>query len=103
VYSASLRDMTVHSHTSSFTLSATRVYPADLAARAGENGFDVRTFYSAHESNPTEVWSEHPERIHLPSVMHFTNQSVCGEKPLTIVTAIYQGYGKLAPVRRNPT
>ncbi len=32
----------------------------------------------------------------------FTNQSLCQNQPFTLLTSIYDGYGKMAPNRRAP-
>ena len=41
--------------------------------------------------------------IKVPSVFHFENRSLCDEQPVTLLTGIYPGLGKMAPTLRNPT
>ena len=41
--------------------------------------------------------------IKVPSVFHFENRSMCDEQPVTLLTGIYPGLGKMAPTLRNPT
>ena len=70
-----------------------RIYPDDLVTRAGPNGFDADAFYSGSPVNPSAVWSGHREAISVPTQMHFSNESLCAGKPLTLLTAIYEGFG----------
>ncbi len=43
------------------------------------------------------------EDVEVPTTVPFKNSTKCGGgKPLTFVTALYNGYGKQAPLRRNP-
>ena len=41
--------------------------------------------------------------IKVPSVFHFENQSLCDGQPVSLLTGIYPGLGKMAPTLRNPT
>lgn len=47
-------------------------------------------------------WNDHEEYLELPSTIIFNNQSLCGNKAITLLTAIYNGYGKMGPLLRNP-
>ena len=59
--------------------------------------------YYTHPFNPTEQWDEHKEEIEVPTRIPFVNESLCGGRPFVLLTAVYTGYGHMAPVRRNPS
>ena len=48
------------------------------------------------------AWESHPEELEIPSPLQFSNENLCGDKDFTLLTAIYRGYGKMGPLRRNP-
>ncbi len=52
---------------------------------------------------PTNLVPMQGEDVEVPTTVPFKNSTKCGGgKPLTFVTALYNGYGKQAPLRRNP-
>ena len=54
-------------------------------------------------TNPTEQWSNVAEKITLPTKFHWLNESLCKDVPVTMVVSAYNGgYGKFAPLDRNP-
>ena len=50
----------------------------------------------------TTDWNYHPEYIEIPSTIIFQNASRCGRNGFTLMSALYNGYGRMAPLRRNP-
>ena len=64
---------------------------------------DVRDIFGKHPVSPTDQWSRIDETISIPLNISFTNQTYCRKQPLSFVLAHYEGYGKVAPNRRNPT
>lgn len=92
--------MTVHSSTPAFTMSISKVFPDNLAKNGDR--ISVGEYYSQHPVNPDPLWLQHSESVELPSKISFTNDSRCGSQPLTFSTVLYNGLGKLAPLRRNP-
>ena len=63
---------------------------------------NMKKFASENPIQNTSAWSNHAEELHVPSPLHFKNDSFCGGKAFTLLTSIYEGYGKMAPLRRNP-
>ncbi len=59
---------------------------------------------SGHPTNPTDMWINGvAESAELPTRLTFANSSLgCEDFPVTFVIADYKGFGKLAPLRRNP-
>ena len=57
-----------------------------------------------HRVNPNHGWERYKESIEIPSVFHFSNATLgCEDMPVTMLVAIYDGYGKFAPIRRSPS
>lgn len=48
------------------------------------------------------MWNGLTENIEIPTKFYFANQSLCDDLPITLVVVAYKGYGKIAPLRRNP-
>lgn len=63
---------------------------------------DIKEFYNQHPVNPSTNWLKYEEDIEIPTFIPFQNESRCRDKPMTILTTIYDGLGKMAPIRRNP-
>ena len=63
---------------------------------------DIKQFAASNSVNNFTDWNNHPEDIEIPSTFKFKNQSLCGNTGITVMTALYDGYGKMAPLRRNP-
>jgi hypothetical protein len=63
----------------------------------------MRDLYYLDKVNPTSAWMGYKESIGLPTTLPWSNQTRCGTKPITLLTAIYPAYGKFAPLRRNPS
>jgi hypothetical protein len=40
--------------------------------------------------------------VEIPTTWYFDNNTLCQGQPFTLLTAIYNGYGKMAPNRRAP-
>ena len=99
-FSASEQDMTLHSSTPAFTMSISKVLPANLG-RSGDR-VNVRDFYAGHPVNPDPLWLQHEEQVEIPARIHFKNSSRCADKPITFMTALYNGLGKMVTLRRNP-
>ena len=64
---------------------------------------DAREIFGNHPVSSTDQWSRIEETVSIPLNITFTNNTYCRKQPLSIVLAHYEGYGKIAPIRRNPT
>ena len=64
---------------------------------------DIQDISGKHPLFPTDQWSRIGESISIPLNITFTNDTFCQKQPLSLVLAHYEGYGKFAPNRRNPT
>ena len=58
--------------------------------------------FGNHPTNPANMWNGLTENIEIPTKFYFANQSLCDDLPITLVVVAYKGYGKIAPLRRNP-
>ncbi len=102
VFSSKDDTIMIHSHDdSAYTLTMMRTYPAILNAKYGSR-MDVKEVYANNSIVNTSHWHYHPESLEIPTYFNWTNNNKCFGKPVTILTAIYNGYGKMAPLRRNP-
>ena len=50
----------------------------------------------------TTDWNYHPEYIEIPSTIIYKDENKCGKHGVTVMNAIYNGYGRMGPLRRNP-
>ena len=50
---------------------------------------------------PNQTWDNIKDTWSVPTGM-FQDQKGCNQYPLTVITGIFNGYGKSAPKRRNP-
>ena len=64
---------------------------------------DVREIFAEHPVSATNQWSRIDETMIIPLNISFTNHTYCNKQPLSLILAHYEGYGKVAPIRRNPT
>jgi len=90
-------------------VSVLKVTREGLKRRAESEGrypdaINVANYFSAHKTNPTETWAAMKERVWIPSELHFHENSTCSNNSddVTVLVAAYKGYGKFAPLRRNP-
>ncbi len=76
---------------------------SDFSSRYGSR-VTLSAFMSSHAVNPTDMWEERAEEVELPTDLHFVNGSLlgCDRYPVSFLAAVYKGYGRMAPVRRNP-
>jgi hypothetical protein len=103
-FSASDKMMMVHGDApGSFTMTAVKLYPQRLAnfAKDGKR-INIKELAANNSISNFTAWERHAESLELPSQLFFTNQTSCGNNSFTLLTAIYDGYGKMAPLRRNP-
>ena len=99
-YNASLADMTMHWNTEAFTLTSMKVFPGTLEQWGTK--VNIRDYFHNHPVNPTTQW-DMDEAIVIPSTVPYTNDSLCGDQPMTFLFGVYHGYGLFAPLKRNPT
>ncbi len=64
---------------------------------------NLKEYFAKHPVNPTRQWQDLDEAIVIPHSVPFKNDSYCGSVPQTYFFGVYHGYGKFAPVKRNPT
>lgn len=58
--------------------------------------------YSGQEwSRVRQMWDNPRDRFSVPMGM-FRDQDRCRSKPITLVASIFNGYGEVALLRRNP-
>lgn len=100
LYKEDLKDMTVHAESPAFTLSVSKVYPENFA-KYGDH-LRLADFYNNHPVNPNSQWLKYDESVQVPTKLHFKNESRCGGRPFTLLTARFNGYGDMSPPRRNP-
>ena len=99
-YDASEQIMMVHSQSKGLTLTSAKLSPKGLE-KFGPR-IDIKNFASNNTVKNFTSWNEHRETLEIPSKFHFTNEAFCGTKEVTLLAAIYNGYGKMSPMRRNP-
>ncbi|XP_059078438.1 uncharacterized protein LOC131876911 [Tigriopus californicus] len=99
-YDYELSDMTIHSKAPGYTMSASKIKPNKFQ-KYGDR-LQINGFYTSHPVYPDPLWNEVDETIEIPTKIPFVNQTYCEEKPFTLLTTVYHGYGKMAPLRRNP-
>ena len=93
-------EFVIHSENRGIVMSAIKVFPSRFA-RYGDS-INIAEFYSNHPVASTNQWNMFLESIEVPTNWTFTNDTVCQGLPFTLLTAIYDGYGKMAPIRRAP-
>ena len=49
-----------------------------------------------------KTWKDPKDTFSVPTGMFLTNE-VCNDKPVTMSATILNGYGEVAPKRKNPT
>ncbi len=104
LFDAERNEMLVHQVSPGvMTLSIMKVEQDAFRDRYGEHPVELSSFFSDHSVNPTEAWTLYQETLKLPTVFHFKNDSLCKNLPVSILAGIYDGYGKVAPLRRNPS
>jgi hypothetical protein len=81
-------------------MSTIKVFPKRFS-KYGDR-LNVADFYANHPVASTNQWYNFLETIEIPTKWNFINNSLCQSQPFTLLTAIYDGYGKMAPVRRAP-
>ena len=89
----------VHSHSPGMTLTAMKV-PKEGLKPFGKR-IDISKLAANNSISKFTDWIHHPEYIEIPSTWIFKNESFCNRNNITIMTALYNGYGKMAPLRRN--
>ena len=99
-YDASKPMMMVHAHSSAITMTVAKLTMQGLKSFGGR--IDVKKMASQNTVNNFTEWDNHNEYLEIPSTIMFKNESLCGNKSFTLLTAIYNGYGKMGPLRRNP-
>ena len=58
--------------------------------------------YSAPEwFIPKQKWDNPMDTFSIPTGM-FKDQPNCADKPLTVISSILNGYGRVVPPRKNP-
>ena len=99
-YDASKPMMMVHAQSPAVTMTAAKLTINGLKS-FGER-INVAQMASNNTINNFTGWENHDEYLEIPSTIIFKNQSLCANKAFTLFTAIYDGYGKMGPKRRNP-
>ncbi len=94
-------DFSIHSMSAAYAMTVNKVFP-DKFSQYGAS-LNMKAHWGSHPVNPTDMWEHFEEEVEIPSSVPFKNESKCGGKPMTIAVTIYPGYGKQAPLRRNPT
>lgn len=100
MFSAARDEMVIHVQSDGMMLSAMKFDPNQFQ-RTG-TFHEIHSFYANHPMNPNQGWDKYPEHIEFPTRFHFKNSSQCAHLPITFVQAIFDGYGAMAPLRRNP-
>ena len=90
----------VHAHSPAVTMTAAKLTMSGLKS-FGER-IDIAQMASNNTIKNFTAWQNHNEYLEIPSTILYKNQSLCGNKSFTLFTAIYDGYGKMGPLRRNP-
>ena len=101
LYAYSHRDFSIHSSSDAYAMTVNKVFP-DRYEQYGAF-LNMKAHWGSHPVNPTDMWDHYEEEVEVPTTITFKNDSLCSGRPLTIAVAIYPGYGKQAPLRRNPT
>ena len=100
-YDASEKQMIIHSDSEAMTMTAAKLTPKGLTKFGGPK-IDINDLASNNTINNFTAWTRHPERLQIPSRFHFKNKKFCESKEFTLLAAVYDGYGKMGPLRRNP-
>ena len=98
--SISRSEFVVHSDNRGIVMSVTKLFPSRFAGYG--DSVNIAEFYADHPVASTGQWYKFLETIEVPTNLTFANDSVCQGLPFTLLTAIYDGYGKMAPIRRAP-
>ena len=99
-YDASEKIMMVHAHSDAVTMTAAKLTHAGLAKFGSR--ININDLASNNTVKNFTAWQNHIETLEIPSSLPFTNTSMCGNKAFTLLTAIYNGFGRMGPLRRNP-
>ncbi len=103
LFDADRNEMVVHTTSKAMAMSVFKAEQIGLNDRYGSN-IKVKTFFESHPVNPSNMWDEVEEEIDIPTEIFYKNSSMgCGRFPVTFSAAVYDGFGKMSPVRRNPT
>ena len=99
-YDAQQKIMMVHSQSQGLTLTAAKLNQ-DSLSKFGSR-INVKNLANSNSVNNFTGWESHRESLELPSPLKFNLPNLCEGKSLTLLTAIYNGYGEMGPLRRNP-
>ena len=90
----------VHSNNPGIVMSAIKLYPQRFAQNGAR--INIADFYAKHPVASTNQWYNFIETIEVPTTWIFSIDSICEGLPFTMLTTIYDGYGKMTPKRRAP-
>lgn len=101
LYDTKRSEFVIHSDApDAYTMSVTKIFPDQFASYGSK--INVKEFFSSHPVHPTTIWDKHDIDVEIPTSFPFQNETECSGRPYTLLTAIYPGYGPMAPIRRNP-
>ena len=94
------REYQVHVDSDDITLSASKQYPSDFQ-RMGKT-IELQSFYTQKARIKDAKILKYREQIEIPTKFNFKDQELCGQAPFSLLTAIYESLGPIAPIHRNP-
>lgn len=101
IFDAGSNEMVVHASSDAMVMSIVKAHQDEFARRNGKSVL-VNSFYSGHPFHATDAWDRVEETVEVPAELNFNNNTFCRGFPVTFLTAVYDGYGRFAPLRRNP-
>jgi hypothetical protein len=100
LFDAKKKEMVAHANSDAVVMTMAKFKQENL--RAYGDRIDVRGFFVNHPSNPNPNWDNFEELIHIPTKFVLSNESACQGLDVSMLFAVYDGFGKLGPTKRNP-